>query len=113
MHEMSLSMDTVDLVVEQATQQGFSKVTKVWLEIGVLSCVEPDTIKFCFDLAAKETIAQDAALEIVPKAGEAHCYDCDKAVSLTQRGESCPICQGYKLKVLQGDEMRIKEIEVE
>ena len=41
MHEMSLSMDTVDLVVEQATQQGFNKVTKVWLEIGVLSCVEP------------------------------------------------------------------------
>ncbi|OAN11305.1 hydrogenase nickel incorporation protein HybF [Photobacterium jeanii] len=113
MHEMSLSMETVDLIAAQTRQKGFNKVTKVWLEIGVLSCVEPDTIAFCFDLAAKETLVEGAELEIVSKEGKALCYDCDQTVALAKRGDSCPLCQGYKLKVLQGDEMRIKEIEVE
>ena len=55
MHEMSLAMAAIDLAAEQATQRGFNKVTTLWLEVGSFSCVDPDTIAFCFEAAAKGT----------------------------------------------------------
>lgn len=53
MHEMSLAMAAIDLAAEQATQRGFTRVTALWLEVGSFSCVDPDTIAFCFEAAAK------------------------------------------------------------
>ena len=76
MHEMSLAMSTVDLVVETATRQGLTKVTGVWLEVGRLSCVEADTIAFCFEAAARATPAEGARLHIEHKGAEAWCYEC-------------------------------------
>jgi hydrogenase nickel incorporation protein HypA/HybF len=112
MHEMSISLDTVNLVVESAEQKGYKKVTAVWLEIGALSCIEPDTIKFCFEIAARKTIAEHCKLHIESCAGKAYCFVCEKNVILEQRGHACPSCKGFKLKVMQGDELRVKEIEV-
>ena len=37
MHEMALCESILQLVEENATTQGYSKVKKVWLEIGALS----------------------------------------------------------------------------
>ncbi|MBD1577168.1 hydrogenase maturation nickel metallochaperone HypA [Vibrio sp. S11_S32] len=113
MHEMSISMDTVNLVVESAEKQGFTKVTAVLLEIGALSCIEPETIEFCYEMAARGTIAEHSTLHIESAAGEAYCFVCEKDVVLEQRGNACPSCGGFQLKVMQGDELRVKEIEVE
>ncbi|MDO2948327.1 hydrogenase maturation nickel metallochaperone HypA [Aeromonas simiae] len=112
MHEMSLAMSTIDLVVETATRQGFSKVTGVWLEVGRLSCVEADTIAFCFEAAARATPAEGARLHIEHKGAEAWCYECHLTVTLEQRGQSCPQCGGFQLRVAQGDSLRVTNIEV-
>jgi hydrogenase nickel incorporation protein HypA/HybF len=106
-------MDTVNLVVESAEKHGVKKVTAVWLEIGALSCIEPDTIEFCFEMAARGTIAEHSKLHILSCAGEAYCFTCEKDVILEQRGNACPSCDGFQLKVTQGEELRVKEIEVE
>ncbi|WP_257797936.1 hydrogenase maturation nickel metallochaperone HypA [Psychromonas sp. CD1] len=110
---MSISIDTVNLVVESAQKQGFKKVTAVWLEIGALSCIEPETIEFCYEMAARETIAEHSTLHIESVAGQAYCFTCGKDVVLKQRGNACPTCDGFQLKVIKGDELRVKEIEVE
>ena len=112
MHEMSLAMAAIDLAAEQATQRGFTKVTALWLEVGSFSCVDPDTIAFCFEAAAKDTAVEGAQLHFQHQAAEAWCYDCNKTVTLTERGQACPGCGGYKLRVAQGDSLRITDIEV-
>ena len=38
---------------------------------------------------------------------------CAKAVQVKQRFDQCPDCESYQLQVVSGDEMRIKELEVE
>ena len=113
MHEMSISMDTVNLVVKSAQTQGFKKVTAVWLDIGRLSCIEPETIEFCYEMAARGTIAEHSVLHINRGPGEAYCFECEQNVELAQRGHACPQCDGFQLKVIQGDELQVKEIEVE
>lgn len=113
MHEMSMSLETANLIVDSAHQQGFKKVTAVWLEIGALSCIEADTLIYCLELAIRDTLAEGSTIHLIPSPGKAYCFNCQKEVELVIRGEPCPSCQGFQLKVMQGDELRIKEIEVE
>ena len=40
MHELALAQNIIELLEEQAVNHQFSKVKQVWLEIGVMACVE-------------------------------------------------------------------------
>jgi hydrogenase nickel incorporation protein HypA/HybF len=114
MHEMSLTEGVVRILEDQAVQHGFAKVTTVWLEIGALSNVEADAMRFCFDAVTKGSpVASGARLEIIPVDGQAFCMDCSTSVTIRQRFDPCPLCGGGKLHVTGGDEMKIKELEVE
>lgn len=112
MHEMSLCESIVQLVEEQASQQAFSAVKKIWLEIGSLSGVEIDAMKFSFDVVSKHSILSGAELIIVEVEGAAWCLPCAEQVSITQRFDACPHCGSYQLQINGGEEMRIKELEV-
>lgn len=112
MHEMSLAMAAIDLACEQTRRRGFSKINAIWLEIGSFSCVEADTIAFCFEAAAKDTLAQGAQLHFVQQRAMGWCYDCQQTVPLAQRGQACPQCGGYQIRIAQGDSLRITDIEV-
>jgi hydrogenase nickel incorporation protein HypA/HybF len=114
MHEMSLTEGVVRILEDQAATHGFAKVKTVWLEIGELSNVDPESMLFCFEAIAKGSgVAAEARLEIVRIPGQAFCLSCGEAVAVTNRFDPCPKCGGYGLKVTAGDEMRIKELEVE
>jgi hydrogenase nickel incorporation protein HypA/HybF len=113
MHEMSLTESVVDILCEEGRRQGFSRVRKVWLEIGALSGVEPEAMEFCFDIVTRGTLAEGANLEIVRTPGQGWCLDCEKPVALTERFGTCPDCGGGRVQMTAGDEMRVKELEVE
>ncbi|MBW9265608.1 MAG: hydrogenase maturation nickel metallochaperone HypA [Candidatus Thiodiazotropha sp. (ex. Lucinisca nassula)] len=113
MHEMSLCEGVLQVLEEQAVTQGYSMVKRVWLEIGALSGVEPEAMRFGFEAVMKGTLADSARLEIIHLPGEAWCMQCSKPVQVTARYEACPECGSYQLQVTGGDEMRIKELEVE
>ncbi|MES9994070.1 MAG: hydrogenase maturation nickel metallochaperone HypA [Candidatus Thiodiazotropha sp.] len=113
MHEMSLCEGVLRLLEEHAVSQGFQRVKRVWLEIGALSGVEPEAMRFSFDAVMKESLADGAQLEIIDLPGEAWCMQCSKPVQLAARYQACPECGSYQLQVTGGDEMRVKELEVE
>lgn len=113
MHEMALCAEVVRIIVDEAARGGFSKVKLVRLEIGTLSHVMPEAMKFCFEAVAARTIAEGAALEIVELPGAAWCAACAKQVEISQRYEPCPSCGSYQLQITAGEEMRVKELEVD
>jgi hydrogenase nickel incorporation protein HypA/HybF len=113
MHEMSLTEGVLRVLEEQAVSQKFSRVITLWLEIGELSTVDPESLKFCFEAIRVGTLAEKANMEIIRVPGQALCMDCGKQVHVNERYASCPECGGEKLQVCGGDEMRIKELEVE
>lgn len=112
MHEMSLCEGVLQAIEDNARQQHYEKVKTVWLEIGALSGVEVEAMRFCFEVVMKGSIAEGAGLEIVDTPGQAYCMQCMKSVTVTQRYDACPFCGGFQLHVTGGDEMRIKELEV-
>ncbi|HUO54449.1 MAG TPA: hydrogenase maturation nickel metallochaperone HypA [Rhodoblastus sp.] len=113
MHEMSLTESVVEILCEEANRQGFSRVKRVWLEIGALSGVEPEAMEFCFDVVTRGTLAEGAQLEIIRTPGQGWCLDCEKDVALSERFGTCPDCGGGRVQMTAGDEMRVKELEVE
>ena len=113
MHEMALTEGIVELAVETAKREGASRVRKVFADIGALSHVEPEALLFCFSAVTAGTIAEGATLEISRLPGAGWCMDCSKAVPLAERFGACPECGRFHVQMTSGDEMRVREIEVD
>ncbi len=112
MHEMALCQGMIDLIEDQRVVNAFDRVRRVVVEIGALGHVDPHALSFAFEVVAADTAAADAELEIREIPGRGWCMDCSESVAVTARGDGCPTCGGFKLIMEQGEEMRLKELEV-
>jgi len=112
MHEMSLAEGILQIVEDAARANAAERVRSVQLEIGALSHVEEQALRFCFDAVTRGTVADGAELEVLPTPGRAWCMPCGESVALGRLGDACPRCGSYQLQVTQGEEMRVREIEV-
>ncbi|MGC8732458.1 MAG: hydrogenase maturation nickel metallochaperone HypA [Halothiobacillaceae bacterium] len=113
MHEMSLCESIVQIIEEQASVQQFKRVRRVILDIGALSSVDVGALRFCFDLVAAHGVAQSAEVEIHITPAQAWCVPCATRVDITQRLDPCPLCGSHQVVVEGGDDMCIKELEVD
>ncbi len=109
MHEMALTQDLVALIAENCAGR---RVTRVVLEVGKLSAVVPDAFRFCFELCAEGTPAEGAELEIVELSGQGRCRDCARELLLDSVFERCP-CGSLSLEFLSGEELQLREVEVQ
>lgn len=108
MHELSITQSVVDTVLERT--QG-RRVTTVRLQVGALSGVVADAMRFCFDLVTSGTALEGAGLEIDEVAGMALCKDCGDQFVLSDLILLCP-CGSADLSVESGRELRIVSVEV-
>ena len=110
MHELAISEAIVSEVCEHV---GDARVCRVTVEIGRLAAVVPEAIQFCFGLAANGTAVEGAALEIVEIPARGDCRQCGNSVDL---GDSfigtCAACGGIDLEIVNGQELRIRSVEV-
>lgn len=113
MHEMSLAESVLQLIEDSARTNGFTRVKTVWLEIGALAGVEVEAMRFCFDVVAKDTVADGTRLEIIETEGQGWCVACGKTVPIAQRYDPCPECGGYQIRPNGGLELKVRELEVE
>jgi len=112
MHEMALCQGMMELIDAQREHEAFERVRRVVVEIGALGHVDPHALEFAFDVASAQTVAEDATLEIREIPGRGWCMDCSTSVEVKARGDGCPTCGGFQLIMEQGEEMRLKELEV-
>ncbi|MEA5532674.1 hydrogenase maturation nickel metallochaperone HypA [Crocosphaera sp. XPORK-15E] len=110
MHELGITQNIVAIVTEQARGASVKRVT---LEIGQLSAIMPDSIRFCFDICCQDTILEGATLDIIEVAGKGKCRHCGAEVALSQPFGKCDRCGSKELEIIQGQELQIKEMEVE
>lgn len=113
MHEMSIAQSILDIAISVAQKEGASKITRVNLVAGELRGIETMQMTFCFSLAAKDTIASGAQLNIeqVPVSG--HCNDCKSDFTIEEYAYICPKCGSTAIQITGGDELRLKDIDIE
>jgi len=112
MHEMSLCEGILQVIESEAKKQQFTEVKQVVLDIGILSGVEISALEFAFEVVMRNSVAANAALKINQIEAQAWCMPCSETVTIKQRFDACPNCESYQLQVSSGDEMKIKELEV-
>lgn len=110
MHEMSITQSVVDICTQHA---GGKRVLEVTLEVGQLSGVVPEAVEFCFEACTKETSLEGARLKIELIAARGRCRDCGAEFSLGAYHEPCVACGGFGVDILAGEELRVKELEIE
>ncbi len=71
MHEWHLTQELLDVVCSRATDNGISKVTRVRVDLGQDSHMTEESLRFCFEVLSKETLAAGAELNLTPSEGRA------------------------------------------
>ena len=85
----------------------------VYLKIGKLSSVVPDSLRFCFDIVSKDSAIAGAKLYIEEIPVTALCKSCDNHWTITGPAFSCPGCGSGKIVLISGQELDISSIEIE
>lgn len=108
MHELAIADSVVQEICERV---GAARVTRVVLEIGALSCVEPAAIQFCFEVCARGTCAEGAKLELQEVRGRARCSGCGAQLEVAGPAASCQ-CGSLDLEVIAGEQLLLKAVEI-
>ena len=110
MHELSLLENVREILESHAQNQQFTKVIRITLEIGTLSCVEPDALRFGFDVVMKGSPAEEAKLVITESDGVGICEKCGQHTVMGTLYDPCRSCGSPFVNVIQGAEMKIKDL---
>ncbi|MEY5097813.1 MAG: hydrogenase maturation nickel metallochaperone HypA [Pseudomonadota bacterium] len=112
MHELSLAENAVALIEDAARREGFTRARVIRLEVGALSCVDPQALRFALESATRGSCAEGARIEILDQPGAGECPACGRRCTMETLYELCQDC-GSPLEARQGTAMRIKDLEVE
>lgn len=113
MHEASLAGGVLQLVEDTARRENFTQLRELRLEAGQLSGVDLRALRFALESLAPGTLLEGARIEIDEPPGQAWCMACSQTVALAQRGDPCPLCDGYQLQPTGGMELRVVDMLVE
>ena len=108
MHELAVTQSVVDAVSERV---GTRRVVSVRVEVGTLSGIVADAMRFCFEIASGQTVLEGARLDIDERPGEAHCRDCGSDFMLADLVLLCP-CGSADVEVTSGRDLVITSVEV-
>ncbi|WP_223983913.1 hydrogenase maturation nickel metallochaperone HypA [Arthrobacter sp. NicSoilB8] len=108
MHELSITQSLIEAVLDRI---GERKVTAVNVQVGPLSGVLPDAMRFCFDVASAGTPLAGAQLMIDEPRGAARCRSCHEEFEVADLILLCP-CGSADVEVLSGRELMLMSVEV-
>ena len=114
MHELGLVNYVVKEVSKIAEDNNVSKIKSVTLEFGEVSGIVTSYLYNYWDWYTKKfPIFEGSELKCEEIPAVTWCDDCKITYSTIKYGKICPHCGSGKTWLLRGNEMRIKQIEVE
>ncbi len=122
MHEFSTMQSIVNAIMEEARKHGAKKITRVELEIGELTFLGEEQMKFAFDILKEGTIMERAVLKIKKTRAVVRCTECGyegnveygikEDFHLSFPILKCPECGG-SVEIIGGRECTVKNVEME
>ncbi len=106
---MSFALAILENVLRIAEERNARIVRKIRVEVGELLMINPEQLEFCFKSISKETIAENADLEIEVAKAEITCSKCGDEL-----GSPYTLCGcGGHARVNGGKDMVLKSISLE
>ena len=113
MHELSVCLSLMQQVETIARERNSARVTKITLNIGPLSGVEPDLLRNAYPLAAAGTVAEDAELVMDIADVVVRCSQCNTESTVTPNKLLCGSCGDFRTRVVSGDELILLRVELD
>ena len=113
MHEMSIALDILNIVEKTAQTNGATVVKDIYVDVGALAGVMIPSLEFGLEVAKRNTRARLAAIHIREIEGRGRCSTCGGIFPMGFYIEPCPRCEDSYLSMTSGNELRVREIEVE
>ncbi len=113
MHELSLVASVFEVLEEKAREHGAARVTKVVLEVGIMSGAVPDLLESAFEAYKRGTLAAGARLEIVVVPVKVRCPDCGGETVREDADFSCAGCGSRRVEIVEGRELVVEKIDLE
>lgn len=114
MHELGVVFYIIRDVKEVAEANNVKRVESVTLELGEVSTVIPHYLEDCWNWAVKrEPVMDGAKLKVETIPAVTWCDDCGREYPTVAHGKICPYCGSEHTWLKTGNEVSIKEIEVE
>ncbi|MFC2088019.1 hydrogenase maturation nickel metallochaperone HypA [Calditrichota bacterium] len=113
MHEMSIAQNILEIVNDTLAERERNKLKEIVVDIGELIAVVPDSLDFCFEALVQDTKYEKSKLiiNIIPLM--IHCNSCNKKSKIEKYYFICPECDSTNIKVVSGEELNIRYLEVD
>jgi hydrogenase nickel incorporation protein HypA/HybF len=110
MHELSVATAVLNTALKHSAER---RVSAVSLRVGRMRQVIPESLRFYFEIVARDTACESAELRLEEIETELRCSDCDRRWSPQIPAFRCPDCGSGEVRVLAGEELEVDYIEVE
>lgn len=114
MHEIAVATALMKTVADAAGRAGAGRVTRVFVQLGELSCLDPDALRFAYTAAsAGLPLLAGSRLEVAWVPIRVACDRCGREGPAVPRTVVCAHCRNPHTRVVGGEELMVTEIEVE
>lgn len=110
MHELSIASSIVDIANEYVEKNGGGNILEIEIEIGRLSGVVLDALKFASEVAFENTVLANAKSILIEIPAIAKCDDCQNIFEVDDHYSPCPQCQSFRSTLIEGQELKVKSI---
>lgn len=112
MHELSLMETVRELALEQARVHDARRIDLIRLRIGSLAGVDPEALRFAFEVVMAGSLAMAARLEIEIVPARWFCSPCQRPFDAELGACLCPGCGTVCSRLLQGRELELVALDI-
>lgn len=120
MHEISIAGAIIDSVLDAAKKNNAKKVEEVFIEVGELTALNPDQLKFIFETITSGTVAEGARYDIRVVKPIISCRKCQyngpieffEKIHFFLPVIKCPQCKEADVEIVAGRECCVRKIKI-
>ncbi|HEY9150778.1 MAG: hydrogenase maturation nickel metallochaperone HypA [Gammaproteobacteria bacterium] len=113
MHELAVCQGMLRQVMDITRREQARTVTRILVQVGPLSGVEPRLLSQAFPIASAGTPAAGAVLELESLPVRVRCEQCGAETDARPNRLLCGACGDYHTRLLSGDELLLVSVELE
>jgi hydrogenase nickel incorporation protein HypA/HybF len=113
LHELSICGALMEQVTALAVAHGARCIRRITVEVGPLSGVDAGLLRSAFDVMRAGSCAAAAVLAIDTPDVRIRCNTCDAISTTAPNRLVCRHCGGFRARIVQGDELRLRRVEMD
>ena len=113
MHELAVTQSILTICIDEGEKYNVKRIKKLNIKVGELTDLVPSCISYYFKIVAKDTIAEEAEINIEKIKVAITCNKCGYKGELGENNYVCPKCKGNNYKIIKGREFYLDTMEVD